>query len=431
MKLLIKNGLLVNPVNKSIQQQSVLIENGIITNISDSITVLPDTEVIDASNRYVMPGFVDMYADFMDPGNTESEDIESGSLAAAAGGYTTVCAMPNTVPSTDCLDNINYVKYKALDLSNINIIPISSMTKGQNGKEAVDFEELSGHGIRLFSEGKKSVQSAFLMNLILKKAGELGFLICDHCEDEEISQNGVINESEVSRSLNLPGIPNVSEEAMLARNLCLARSNHARYHVSLCSTAGSVELISIYKKLMHERLTASVSPIHLFFCDEDIKEDNADYKVNPPIRSQSDREALINGLRDGIIDVIASNHSPHLYSYKQLGFRNSPFGILNFQTAFSLCVMSLIDTKHLTLPELVCKLSYNPAQIIGLEKGQLTKGSVADICIADINEKYIFHSDSIKSKSKNTPLLNRELKGKIKFTIVNGNIVYKDMEHNA
>lgn len=430
MKLLIKNGNVVDIEKNFVHHVDILIEDHKIKKIAEKIRLNKneDTEIIDAEGLYVMPGFVDMHAHFMDPGDTDSEDIESGSLAAAAGGFTTVCAMPNTKPVTDCLDNINYVKFKAMDLSSINIIPVSSMTLAQNGEKMVDFDELYRNGVRIFSDVSKSVQSALLMNEILDKAEKLGVLICDYCEDSFISRNGVINASETANKLGLTGIPNIAEDSMLARNLYIAHFNKARYHVCHCSTAGSVELISTYKALMKDKLSAEVSITNLFFCDEDIIEDNADFKVKPPIRSKKDRAALLKGLKDGVIDAIVSNHSPHLFSYKQLGFKNAPFGIIGFQTAFSLAVMSLIDTKILSIPELAAKLSYNPAKIIGIDKGLIKEGETADLAIADIKKSYILTPDMIKSKSMNTPLLNKKLKGKIKYTIVNGKIIHKDME---
>lgn len=430
MKLLIKNGNVVDAEKKVVHRADILIENNKIKRIAEKIqeNKNDDIKVIDAEGLHVMPGFIDMHAHFMDPGDTDSEDIESGSLAAAAGGFTTVCAMPNTKPVTDCLDNINYVKFKAMDLSSINIIPVSSMTLAQNGEKMVDFDELYQNGITLFSDVSKSVHSAFLMNEILNKAEKLGVLICDYCEDSFISKDGVMNASETADKLGLIGIPNIAEDSMLARNLCIAHFNKARYHACHCSTAGSVELISTYKTLMKDKLSAEVSINNIFFCDEDITEDNADFKVKPPIRSKADRDALIKGLKNGVIDAIVSNHSPHSFSYKQLGFRNAPFGIIGFQTVFSLAIMSLIDTKILTMPELATKLSYNPAKIIGIDRGTIKEGKIADLSIVDINKSYVLTSNMIKSKSINTPLLNKKLKGKIKYTIVNGNIIHEDME---
>lgn len=428
MRLIIKNGYLVDPKRNIVDKKSILIEGNKIVKISDKIDPDSRDEIIDAAGLYVMPGFIDMNAHLRDPGDTESEDIETASEAAAAGGFTTVCAMPDTRPATDCVDNIKYIKIKSMDLSNINIIPAASLTLGCNGEKLVDFDTLFEYGVRLFSEGSKSVTSAFLMDQIMKKSADLGFLVCDHCEDPLLSRDGVINASEVADNLSLKGIPNIAEDSMLSRNLCIARHHKARYHVCHCSTKGSVELISIYKQLMGGNLSAEVSPNHIFFCDEDITEDDSNFKISPPLRSPEDKKALIEGLKNGTIDVIASNHSPHLLSYKQLGFRNSPFGTISFKTTFSLCVMSLLETGVLTLPELVAKLSYNPARILGLEKGLIQEGLTADLCIADIHQNYIFTADMIKSKSNNSPLINRELKGGIKYTVVNGKIIYKDVK---
>lgn len=427
MSFLIKNGTITDPENNKTYHADMLIENDKIAKISTHISAEENIRIINADGLYIMPGLIDMNTHLRDPGDSESEDLESGSVAAVAGGFTSICAMPDTIPSVDCLDNINYIKNKASALSLVNVIPISAMTSSRKGEKMVDFDELSKNGIKLFSEGNKSVQSAKLMNEIFKKAASLNITICDHCEDAELSFNGVINESEIADKLELKPISDISELSMMARNIAMANFYKVNYHVCNCSTASAIQLLSMYKTIMNGKLTAEVSPYHIFLSDEDIKEDNANYKTNHPIRSKENKDALIKGLKDGVIDVIATNHSPHAFSYKQLGFRKAPFGIIGLQTAFSICIMSLIDTGILTMPELLMKLSYNPARIIGIERGKIKEGEIADISIADINERYIFNAEMIKSKSKNSPFINRELKGKIKYTIVNGKIVYEDM----
>lgn len=428
MKILIKNGSIVDVLNHNIYVADMIIEDGIISKIGEDLNLSSANEVIDAGGMHIMPGLVDMHAHLQDPGNTDSEDIESGSVAAAAGGYTTVCAMPNTVPAIDSMDTISYVRCKAKALSCIKIIPAASITKGQEGKELVDFHALCRDKVRLFNEDLGSVQSAELMNRALELAAGLGALICDHCEDADIAWGGTINACEAADRLGLKGIPNIAEDAMLARNLSIAKFHNARYHVSRCSTAGSLELISMYKPLMNGGLTAEVTPHHLAMCDGDITEDNADYKISPPLRSAADRDALVEGLKNGIIDVIATDHSPLAFSHKQLGFRNAPFGIIGFQTAFPLCFMKLVDGGVLSLTELIEKMSLNPSRILGLDSGYIQEGKTADLFIADLNERFVFSYEMNKSKSRNSPFIGRELKGKIKCTIANGQIVYIDRE---
>lgn len=428
MKLLIKNGCIVDAEKQKEYVSDILIEDGIICKIDKNIKLDSDYRLVDANGMYVFPGFVDMHAHLRDPGLTDSEDLVSAGNAAASGGFTTVCAMPNTIPAADCVDTINYVNIKSKEVCCVNIIQAAALTVGQKGEQAVDFEDLYKHGVNVFSDDGQIVASAGLMNEIMKEASRLNLLICDNCDDYTLSKDGVMNESLTAKKLELKGKPNIAEDSMLARNLCIAKHNKARYHACHCSTAGSVELISLYKPIMKDKLSAEVTPHHIFLCDEDITEDNADYKMNPPLRSRTDRQALIDGLKDGVIDVIATDHAPHLLPNKQLGFRNAPFGIISLQTAFPICVMSLIDTKILTLPELAAKLSYNPAKILGIDKGVIKEGAAADICVADINEKFVFSYGMIKSKSHNSPFINKELKGRIKSTIVGGEIVYCDME---
>lgn len=428
MKLLIKNGILIDTKEKTEKRLDVLVEDGLISKLSENISVENIDNIIDANGLYVMPGFIDMHAHFRDPGNLESEDLESGSREAVSGGFTTVCTMSNTVPAVDCVDVINYVNHKAKAVSKINIIQTASLTKGNKGKESVDLEALANNGVLYFCEDGTSMIPSKLLNEIFMEISKYDVLVGTNCEDPEITNDGVINESTTSKTLGLKGIKNITEDAVLARNLCIARHNNIRYHVCHCSTKGSMEIVSMYKSIMKESLSCEVTPHHIYLCDEDIHEDNSNYKTSPPIRGKEDRAALIEGLRNGTIDVIATDHAPHALSYKQLGFRNAPFGTIGMQSAFSICYEALVEKGVLTLAEMVAKMSYNPAMILRLNKGIIEEGRVADICIADLNQRFVLDNNSIKSKSKNSAFINKELHGKIKYTIVNGNIVYSDME---
>ncbi len=428
MKLLIKNGNIVDPKNKKEFVSDILIENSVISKISENIIDV-NAKILDAKGFHIMPGFIDMYEHLRDPGNIESEDIISGSISAAAGGFTTVCTMPDTVPAVDCIDVLNYVNVKAKDVACINIIQAAAITKGNEGKNLVDFNLLGKSGTRVFSNNPKYFLSADVLNKAFYKIAKFNHLFIDNCIDINFIKDGVMNESAVAKKLGLKGIENIAEDSMIARNLFIAMVNGINYHIAKCSTTDSLMLVSMYKDIMKEKLTCSVTPHHLRFCDEDISKDDSNYKTMPPLRSGNDRKALIKGLKDGIIDVIVSGHSPQLLSYKQIGFNNAPFGMIGSQTAFSVCLENIVDKGILTLAELIGKLSYNPSKILNLDnRGLIEEGNIADICISDINEKYILNYETIKSKSKNSPFINKELKGKIKYTLVGGKIVYNDME---
>jgi len=428
MKLLIKNGNIVDPKNKKEFISDILVENSVISKISKNI-IDNSAKILDAKGFHIMPGFIDMYEHLRDPGNIESEDIISGSISAAAGGFTTVCTMPDTVPAVDCTDVLNYVNVKAKDVACVNIIQAVAITKGNEGKKLVDFELLKKSNAKIFSNNPKYFLSADILNNAFYEISKFNHLFIDNCIDINFVKDRVMNESDVSKTLGLKGIKNIAEDSMIARNLFIAMANGINYHIAKCSTKDSLKLISIYKDILKEKITCSVTPHHLCFCDEDIIEDDSNYKTMPPLRSRNDRDALIKGLKNGVIDVIVSGHSPQLLSYKQIGFNNAPFGVISSQTAFSICLENIVDKGILTLPELIAKLSYNPSKILNLDnRGLIEEGNIADICISDINERYILNYETIKSKSKNSPFINKELKGKIKYTLVGGKIVYNDME---
>jgi len=437
--LLIHGGHIIDPSQGIDQIGDVLIAEGKIVQIGDTVAPNPSLAVIlskaknlDASGLTVCPGFTDLHCHLREPGFEEKETIATGTKAAAIGGFTTVCCMANTEPPLDIPVTVDWVKQKASRDSLVTLLPIGCITKGRKGEELTDMVELAEAGVVAFSDDGNTVASSQLMRRAMDYSRDLGLPVIDHCEDKALSDNGIINEGQMSAKLGIKGIPAAAEETMVARDLTLAKQTKARLHIAHVSTKGSVELIR-HAKEEGILVTAEVTPHHLTLTEERItgKASNEPFdtnaKVNPPLRTKEDVQALIEGLKDGIIDAIATDHAPHTLADKNCGLELAAFGISGFETAFG-CLMSLVHRGAVSLTQLISKLTCEPAKVINRngELGTLKAGTPANITIFDLEHEWIVNSSNFASKGKNTPYDGDKFKGKVMATIANGRIAYID-----
>jgi len=426
MKTLIKNGRVLDPATKKDGIYDVLIEDGIIKKVEKKLIDEVD-DIIDATGCFVMPGLIDLHVHFREPGFEHKETIRTGSRAAAKGGFTTVCAMPNTRPVVDNLDTLKFVMDKAKEVSKINVLPIAAITAGQEGEFLTDIEKLYKNGAVAFSEDGKSVMNARVCRQAMRLAAEVGVPVFAHCEDKDLAARGVLNAGDKAKELGVYGIMNIVEDTIVARDILIAKNTGAQLHLCHCSTEDSVKMVALAKR---EELpvTAEVCPHHFTMSEDDITSDDANFKMNPPLRSRKDVEALRLGLKNDIIDVIATDHAPHHVAEKKLPLDEAPFGITGLETAVSLTITALVDTGYITPMQMAEKMSYNPAKIIGLDKGTLLPGKIADITIINPDIEYVIDSNTFVSLGKNTPFNGKKVKGKVMATIVAGEVVYSAEE---
>jgi len=422
-KILIKNGRVVDPANYIDGKKDILIEDGKIKKVADFIVEDEDTNVIDADKKAVMPGFIDLHVHLREPGFEYKETIETGSKAAARGGVTSICPMPNTKPVIDSPESVKDLLKRA-DCSPVHILPIGACTIGQEGKELADIEGMKDAGIVALSEDGKSVMDSALFRKLLKEAARLDLPMFSHCEDKALVEGGVMNKGKKSEELGLPGITNSVEDVIVARDIIMSKEAGNRLHLCHCSTADSVVLVEMAKK-QGLPVSAEVCPHHFTMSDDEITEDNGRFKMNPPLRNRADVDALKEGLKTGIMEVISTDHAPHGKEEKDQSMLKAPFGIVGLETSFALGYTELVDKGVLTLSQLVEKMSVNPAKVLGIDKGNLAPGKVADIVIADITKEYKIDSSKFVSKGKNTPFDGKKVKGRVITTIVDGKIVYK------
>ena len=427
MKTLIKGGRVLDPASGKDGIYNILIEDGIIVSV-DTKEATAD-EVIDATGCYVMPGLVDLHVHFIEPGFEYKETIKTGAMAAARGGVTSVFTMPNTNPVIDSVEMINRVNEIAARDSVVNVYQVAAVTLGQIGNEVTDIKALHDAGVVAISEDGKSVMNAELYRNAMKTAAECGVTMLAHCEDRNMVSGGALNQSAKSEELGVKGISNAVEDVIVARDILLSKETGCRLHLCHCSTADSVKMIEIAKK-EGLKVTGEVCPHHFTLCDEDIPCDNADYKMNPPLRSRADMEALKEGLKSGIMDVISTDHAPHSEEEKKRPIANSPFGITGLETSLSLTYTELVCGGYLTPMQMVEKMSYNPAKIVGIDRGTLLPGAVADITIMDPEAEYVIDRNDFVSMGHNTPFDGRKVKGVVRYTLVNGEKVYtgKDVQ---
>lgn len=424
MLLLIKNGTVINPGDKTQQKADVLVEDGIIKKIAVKQTVKAD-KVIDATGCFVMPGFIDMHVHLRDPGQEEKETVETGARAAAHGGFTTIVAMPNTKPVVDNADVVNYVHHKAEDVGIVNVLQVGAITVGQRGTELADIEGMVEAGIPAISEDGKSVMNSQIYREAMTLAMKYDIPVLAHCEDINLVHGGVVNADETMEKMHFAGITNSVEDVIIARDILLAKETGAALHLCHCSTKDSVRMVKDSKK-SGVRVTAEVCPHHFTLTTADIKEDDANYKMNPPLRTKEDVEALKEGLKADIMDVISTDHAPHTAIEKGVGIKRAPFGIVGLETAAALTMTELVDKGYLTMMQMAEKMSYNPAKILGLDKGVVEEGKTADLVVFDAKKEYQIDPATFQSKSKNTPFAGKKVKGEVQATIVAGRVVYEN-----
>ena len=421
--ILIKNGLVFDTEAKTTAVKDVFVEDGIIKTVSENITDEAD-KIINADGLWVTPGFIDLHTHLREPGLTHKETIITGAASAAKGGFTTICAMPNTKPVIHNADVVNYIKEKAKTAVS-NVLPIGAITVDQTGDELADFKGMTEAGICALSEDGKSVLSAKKLKESMIIAKEYDLPVFSHCEDISLVDGGCINEGVASELLGLRGISDDSESTIVARDIVLAESTDSVLHICHISTAQSIQLVK-EAQARGVKVTAEACPHHFSLCDEFITTPDTNTKMNPPLRSRKNMEAVIAGLKDGTISVIATDHAPHTAEEKARDYAKAPFGIVGFETALSLGVTNLVKTGELTPMELIEKMTINPAKIIRSDKGNIKEGFVADIAIIDPEEVYTVNCDEFASLSKNSPFNGFELTGRVKYTILNGKLVVED-----
>lgn len=424
MTILIKNGRLINPSENLDKVMDIFVEDGIIKEKAESIEKQADT-VIDAAGCYVMPGLIDLHVHFRDPGLTYKEDIETGSKAAAKGGFTTVCCMPNTKPVVDNVETVKYIIEKGEKTGLTNVLPVGAVTKNMAGVEITDVEELKKAGICAISEDGKSVMNSGVYRKAMKNAAKANVPVLAHCEDINLVEGGVINLGDKSSELGVKGISNAVEDVIAMRDIMLAKETGATLHLCHCSTKDSVEMV---KRAKEEgiKVTAEVCPHHFSMCSDDITSNDGNFKMNPPLRAREDMEALIKGLQDDIMDVISTDHAPHSAEEKAKDLEHAPFGIVGLETSVALTVTNLVKKGYLTPMQMAAKMSYNPAKVLGIPKGTLDEGKIADITIIDPDKEYTIDANTFESKGKNTPFDGYKVSGEVEYTILNGKVVYSN-----
>ncbi len=423
MKLLIKKGRVIDPDTGRDGSFDLLIEDGIIKAVAQKIDEEAD-RVVDAEGLWVMPGVIDLHVHLRDPGLEYKETLHTGGMAAARGGVTTICAMPNTKPVADSAEMIKSQRERAEKECPVRVSFIGAVTKGQEGKELSDIAGMKREGIACISEDGKSVMDAALYREGMKLAAAEGLVVMAHCEDKNLVAGGVMNAGKRSEDLGLPGITNSVEDVIVARDILLAKETGARLHLCHCSTKDSVEMVRLAKEAGLP-VTAEVCPHHFTLTSGDIPSDNADFKMNPPLREKEDVAALINGLKKGIIDVISTDHAPHCSEEKSKGFEKDHFGIVGLETSVSVTLTELVHKGILTPMEMAERMSHRPAQILGVDRGSLAEGKAADITVIDPDQEYVIHKEEFVSKGKNTPFDGRKVKGRVVMTIVGGTVVYE------
>ena len=428
MKTLLKGGRVLDPLNGTDEIKDILIEDGRIAAFSSDFS--DADKIINCEGLWVAPGLIDLHAHFREPGQTHKEDMESGAKAAVAGGFTTVCVMPNTTPPLDNAAAIEFIKRRSGEIGLADILPIGAISLGMKGLEVSCTRGMKAAGAAGISEDGFTVKNAALLMGAMETACGLGLTVFSHCEDLDLVNGGVMNAGFAAERLGLPEIHSVSEDVIIARDIILAEQTGCRLHICHVSTALGVQLVR-EAKARGVKVTAEACPHHFILSDEDIPcaSGSADpnFKMNPPLRSKADVAAVRAGLADGTVDAIATDHAPHHTDEKAKGFLAAPFGIVGLETALPLA-MELVTEGVLTPLELVRKMSLAPSQILGAEfgenKGHLSIGAAADITVIDPTAVYKINTDSFKSKSKNTPFVGRKVRGKVEYTIIGGEIVY-------
>jgi dihydroorotase len=423
-RLLIKNGRVIDPASRHDSVADVWIEDGVIKGVGSNLAAAAGAEVIDASGLIVAPGFIDMHVHLREPGFEHAETIESGSRAAAAGGFTSVCPMPNTKPVNDNATVTSYMIEKARRHAVVNVWPIGAITKGSAGEELAAIGSMKQAGAVAISDDGRPVMNARVMRRAMEFARSLGIPVINHCEDLHLSAGGDMHEGAESVRLGLRGIPGCSEDVMVARDILLAEVTGARYHVAHISSKHSVEMVQ-FAKARGLSVTAEATPHHLALADRDMKPYDSNYKMKPPLRGSCDVAAVLEGIVNGAIDAIATDHAPHPGSEKMQEFESCPFGILGLETAIGVALEQLVHPAKIDIGRLVKLFTTGPARILGIDRGTLAQGAPADVTIFSTDREWIYDVNKSFSKSRNSPFDGKTFKGGPVATVVAGEVVWK------
>ena len=422
--ILIQGGRVIDPSRGTDGVADVYLIDGKVAAVGSNIVGEEGTLVIPAAGKVVAPGLIDLHVHLREPGQEDQETVATGAMAAAAGGFTAVCAMPNTDPVVDNQGTVGFIVSQAQRAAKARVYPIGAISLGQRGEKLAEFGELVGAGAVAVSDDGKPVMSSHLMRTALEYARTFGIPVADHCEDLALAEGGAMHEGIVATRLGLKGIPAAAEEIMVARDIILAELTGGHVHLCHMSTRGSVELIRRAKE-RGIRVTAEATPHHFTLTHEACEGYNTNAKMNPPLREDADREAIRQALRDGTLDVIASDHAPHHYDAKEREFDDAPNGILGLETALGLAISELVETGLMSLSDLLLRMSTQPARIFNLPGGSLGVGAPADVLVFDPKARWTVDPSRFHSKSRNTPFGGRSLTGRAEVTIVRGRVVYQ------
>ena len=424
MQILLKNGRLIDPLTRRDEEVDIHINNGTIERMGKGVTVVA-AQLIELKGRVIAPGFIDMHVHLREPGFEYKETILTGVTAAAAGGFTAVCCMPNTDPPIDEESTVRFIQNKAKIALNglVDVHPVAAVTKGRKGEHIAPLAELSEAGAVAFTDDGDPVYDAEIMRRALEYAAMFGKPIIQHAQDMPMTRGGAMNEGYIATVLGLPGMPPTAEDVVVARDIHLAGYTGGQYHLAHMSTVGATELVR-QAKTKGLNVTCEVTPHHFTLTDEAVRGYDTNTKMNPPLRTREDVEALKQGLRDGTIDVIATDHAPHSFDEKQVEYQSAPFGIVGLETAIGLTITELVDTGVLTLMQMIEKFSTNPRRILHLPEIRIAEGQRANLSIFDPTVEWVVDPASFRSKSKNTPFGGRKLKGRGVGVINNGEIFW-------
>ena len=417
-KLLIRGGRVIDPANRLEETADLLIEEGRIAKVGQKLSAA-GAEILEADGTLVFPGFVDLHVHLRSPGREEKETVASGTRAAAKGGFTTICAMANTDPPADSRPVIDYLLAEAQRSAVVHVLPIGAVTKGLAGESLAEIGELKAAGVVALSDDGHSIMNARLMRYALEYATMFGLPIIGHEEDTTLSAGGVMHEGRISVKQGVQGIPSTAETVMVARDILLAEATHSRLHIAHVSARETVELVRAAKR-RGVAVTAEVTPHHLALTDEALQGYEPNFKMSPPLRSAEDQAALREGLRDGTLDCVATDHAPHTQAEKEVELETAPFGVIGLETALAVLLKTLVEPGLLTLTQLATALSWRPAQILGLPCGTLRPGAVADVTIVDPARAWTVAPGAFASKSSNSPFLGWSLRGQAMEALVAG-----------
>ena len=420
--ILLKNGTVLDYASKTNEKLDIMIKEGKIEKIAKEIQEKAD-RIIECNGLYIMPGMIDMHCHLREPGFEHKETIETGSKSAVKGGFTTICPMPNTKPTPDSTETLKWIQERAKEVKLCHILPFASVTKGEKGEELVNFEELLKAGAVAFSDDGMPVENAKTIRDAIIQTNKLGSFVSEHCEEKSVS-SGAINAGKVAEELGVVGVLPEAEEIMAARDIVIAETNNLHTHICHISTKTSVNMIRDAKK-RGVKVTCETCPHYYFFTQDEVRKSGTNAKMNPPLRTEEDKQAIIKGLQDGTIDAIITDHAPHAQEEKEQDLSKAPNGIIGFETALPATITALVDKGHLSYLDMVRLMSYGPAKVLKLDKGEIKVGAIADLTIFDPNKEYEYKEEMIVSKSKNTPFIGKTLKGQVKYTVVSGRIVFE------